>query len=398
MYMPKTTSSLKSASKITLSISKSLQQGWEAFTSHFADILIAAVATFVAALIVGMIGGILVKFPLVSAVYHILGMFFGAFLAIGWIRIGLGALRNESTKLDQFQQPFGKAFKYLVASFLYDFVVFVGFCAFIVPGIYFVLRYQFALSLIVDKDVGILDAFAMSSQMTRKSKLDLFGLGIMSMFVNMIGFLFLLIGLIVTIPVTRLATLSAYQQLMGKINKASLAEERKKDRNVFLIMLAIFIVLCILFGGAIIGAVKVFHSMQAKNAFGMQNTSQLSGVVPTPQPLSASAKPDTSVSAFYGWYLQCVRAGLNCQSQLSTFAADQSLARELVPNQTRDPFVCAPEMPSYAAIVKADIFPSGNQAYVYVKGVFDNGATTRMSVLTTKLNGVWKIQNVACLQ
>ncbi len=375
-------------SKSSFSISDSFSKAWEAFKSHFADIMLAGIVVFFCSILIGVLGRLFFGSLPAQVIYRIVSAVLSAFLSIGLIKIGLGALRGGSTDLSQFQQPVSKAVKYVVASFMFSAVMLLGIICFIIPGVYFALRYQFVFVLIADKDVGILEAFAMSSQMTKGSKLDLFGLAIMNLVVNVLGFFALLIGLIVTIPVTQLAKLAAYQQLIPKVNKSLLPQQKKNDQNIFVLVLLFLIVVAF----ASVFAWKAF--LQNRHVF--QSAESL-GIPTYPPSLSAgTSNPSSSTQLFYNWYLACNKAHLNCLDKLSLFAVDGSLASQFLPKRALDPIVCAQDMPRSVEVIGQSLYPSGNQATIYANGNFDSGIVTHMSVLTTKVNGAWKIQNVTC--
>jgi uncharacterized membrane protein len=108
-------------------------------------------------------------------------------------------------------------FRYLVASLIFSLMILVGFILLIVPGIYLGLKYQFYDYFIVDKKMGILEAFSMSERITGGILWELFFFVFIILVFNALGFIFFYIGLLVTIPVSMIAMAHVYRQLESKL-------------------------------------------------------------------------------------------------------------------------------------------------------------------------------------
>lgn len=103
----------------------------------------------------------------------------------------------------------------LVASLLIGFFTFLGVCALIIPGLVIAAMYKFTYLFIVDKRMEFWPAMQSSHNVV---KTDYFGFTmflILAFFVNVLGFLCLIVGLLVTVPVTFAAITIAYKELVG---------------------------------------------------------------------------------------------------------------------------------------------------------------------------------------
>ena len=140
---------------------------------------------------------------------------------MGIVRFVLSAARGNmpSYELMLSEINLKKSFRFLAASFLYGLLVVFGLILFIIPGIYFALKYGMVTYVIVDKNAGIGEAFGMSARITNGNKWNLLMLGILVMLVNIAGLLALLYGLLVSIPVTMIASAYAYDRLSKHISK-----------------------------------------------------------------------------------------------------------------------------------------------------------------------------------
>jgi uncharacterized membrane protein len=108
--------------------------------------------------------------------------------------------------------------KFLGASILLAIAVIVGFLLLIVPGIIFGLMFMFTTFIVIERELGPIDAMNESNRMTRGHKWQLFGFVLLLLLVNLLGLLALVVGLLVSIPVTTLAFVHAYRILGGKAN------------------------------------------------------------------------------------------------------------------------------------------------------------------------------------
>lgn len=147
---------------------------------------------------------------------EIVGNIFQLFLAMGLTAFALTHIRGGEASVGQlFSQSWKKLLKVTGASVLYYLAVFVGAIFLIIPGIYIAIRYMYYQTAIVDKDLGVMESFTYSSELTRENKWRIVGLGLMNFCVIVAGMLALLIGLIWALPVVVLAQTISYCYLHG---------------------------------------------------------------------------------------------------------------------------------------------------------------------------------------
>lgn len=111
--------------------------------------------------------------------------------------------------------------KYFLASLLVGLIVIVGLILLIVPGIIWGLRYAFVPYLIIDRKLPVMDALRESARITLGHKWQLLGLVIVFALLNILGAIALLVGLLVTIPVTMLAFVHTYRTLEHAANEVT---------------------------------------------------------------------------------------------------------------------------------------------------------------------------------
>jgi uncharacterized membrane protein len=110
---------------------------------------------------------------------------------------------------------------YLV-SLLGTLIIIVGFILFIIPGIILSIVLMFATYIVVDREMKPIEALKESARLTEGHRwmLLLFSLELVA--INLLGVLLLVVGLLVTIPVSILATIHAYRMLQTLKNPEKL--------------------------------------------------------------------------------------------------------------------------------------------------------------------------------
>ncbi len=196
---------------VHLSITKALEYGWKAASHYVGFYLILAL--------------LILFFNLIPSVFEVFfdnsiytpvirGIFITliALVTLGIIRTTLKHVdRKDASLLDLFRlNLFGR---YLAAASIYLFMFIGGLMLFIIPGVYWGLKYQFATYLVVDKKMEIAQAFEESARMVAGYEWDLLSYWLIMLLLNLAGILFFTIGIVVTLPVTLIGYSYLYRQL-----------------------------------------------------------------------------------------------------------------------------------------------------------------------------------------
>ena len=104
----------------------------------------------------------------------------------------------------------------IAVTVIYSLAVLGGMILLIIPGIYIAIRYCFASTLIVDKKMGIGEAFAKSRAMTEGKMVELFLFFILSGLLVLSGLIALGVGIVVTFIIFELAFLHLYKSLLNQ--------------------------------------------------------------------------------------------------------------------------------------------------------------------------------------
>ena len=138
-------------------------------------------------------------------------------ITLGVVRIGLKVYAGEKFEIAEMFYCRGEQFlNYLVATILYFLAVLAGLILLIVPGIILMIRMGLYGYLIVDKKMGIIDSLKESMRLTKGNAFNLFLFWFILLGILILGFLAIIVGLLVAIPVTALAYVFAYRYLESK--------------------------------------------------------------------------------------------------------------------------------------------------------------------------------------
>ena len=112
---------------------------------------------------------------------------------------------------------------FLGMSVLSFILVVLGIIALIIPGIILALGFIFSQYLVIDKGRGAIESLKESWRITKGHRWELFIFVLVLAVLNILGVLALLVGLLVSVPVTMLAVVHAYRTLEHKANEVALA-------------------------------------------------------------------------------------------------------------------------------------------------------------------------------
>ena len=202
----------------TFSIQVAFKEGWKLFKANKKALIASTFVLMVAGAFQKAPHEALWKEGLSSALILIAVWVVNVILQIGWIKMLLKLIDEEVTSVKELIEHSGLFWKYAATYILLALLVAVGLVLLIIPGVYWALKYGFAPIIIVDEHMAIRDAFKKSGEITLGVKWKLFWLLIVMVLSNILGALVLFVGLFVSVPVSMLAYLSVYRQL---INKAS---------------------------------------------------------------------------------------------------------------------------------------------------------------------------------
>lgn len=148
---------------------------------------------------------------LISVAGSVLAIPLNAGLYVAAFRLMTG----QTLAIRDFFRGFGYFWTLVFASILSGILVFLGSLLLILPGLYLSIGYGFAVFLIIDRRLGVWQALETSRKTVTKHWFTVFWLMIVLGCMNLIGFLMLGVGILVSMPVSCCALCVAYREIYG---------------------------------------------------------------------------------------------------------------------------------------------------------------------------------------
>jgi len=119
-------------------------------------------------------------------------------------------------------ETFLEGFRHFIAFFLFTivsgFLLFLGFIALILPGIYLMVGYVFTPFYIIFAKMDFWEAMESSRKLVHREWFSIFGFLIVLLFINFLGVLALGFGLLITVPLSYCAMYAAFDDIIGVSN------------------------------------------------------------------------------------------------------------------------------------------------------------------------------------
>lgn len=181
------------------SVRSALGEGWDSFKAHFWTLVVAVLIYLAVESISNVFtippgpGGPQQPVSVVSPLWSILvtGPLF-----VGLAYLALRAVRGFDPELEDLLAGFRRYVNAVGGMLLYGFAVVVGLLLLIVPGLVAMVRLSFTPYLIVDRELGPLDAVKASWEATSGHGWSLFGLLLVSILILLGGLLLLIVGVV----------------------------------------------------------------------------------------------------------------------------------------------------------------------------------------------------------
>lgn len=195
----------------TFSIKESFSFAWTTFKKRpwlFIGVILTTIV------IMGISSSVFAPAHGGNIIFNLINVMISIFVDMGMVMFALHAhddVSNAGWKNLWAPQQF---WKYLGATILVGLITVVGFILLIIPGVIAVLGLMFTKYLVIDRKLGPVQALKASWRITKGHKLHLLGFIAVSGLLNLAGAIALLIGLLVTVPLTMLAAAHIYRALV----------------------------------------------------------------------------------------------------------------------------------------------------------------------------------------
>ncbi|MEK7560378.1 MAG: hypothetical protein AAB539_00265 [Patescibacteria group bacterium] len=193
---------------------EALRVGLEMTRRHFGFLLIVLLTAVLTGVLLDSTSDLLAGFALpVKAAGMVAVALIAFMIEFGTIRIALCLADGKAAHLGDLFSPARLLWKYIAATILYWVIIACGLFLLIVPGIIWAIKFGYYPYVILDKGLGPFAALNGSARITNGAKLELFFFGALLIAINIAGLMALVAGLLVTIPLTMIASAFVYRRL-----------------------------------------------------------------------------------------------------------------------------------------------------------------------------------------
>lgn len=182
-----------------------LSQGWETFLKSPLKLVLYTL----------ILVGISVVLNQIPKVGEVVFLFASPVIAAGFF-VGIRKL-DQTGRVDigDFFNAFDDWLQLFMFSLITGLLISLGFMSLFLPGLWFVVGISFGYPLVVFAKLEFWDAVKKSVRLVTKRWFHFFGLAVVLILINLVGALFLGIGLLITIPFTAATIYSAYKDIVG---------------------------------------------------------------------------------------------------------------------------------------------------------------------------------------
>ncbi len=204
-------------------VSESIRFGWETFKKRPWFLIGVLVGTTAFSMLLGQIPALIDPKGASPLTFFLSIAVLAVSIAIEILLIRLALKAQDSIETMTFNDAFPPRpfWKYVGGQFMVALAVLVGLLLLIVPGIIVALALYFTQYATVDRKLWPFEAMKESARITKGHRWQLALLMLAIIGINILGALALVVGLLVTIPVSMLAVARAYRILEHKASEVA---------------------------------------------------------------------------------------------------------------------------------------------------------------------------------
>jgi uncharacterized membrane protein len=214
------------AGNFEVNMLETLGEAWRGLKGYKLKCHIALALYFLVFLGAGLLFGVLVAILAATgadeSVVGILSIVFQLVITVVALPMGFAVMimamrhaHNKSVSAGEIFKHFGSMGGLVVAYLIQFIFIMIGMVLLVVPGIYLIFAYMFAMPLVVEKRMGAWQALETSRKAVTKVWFRFFGLIMLISLINMLGILTLGIAWIWTIPWSVLTIAMVYEKIFG---------------------------------------------------------------------------------------------------------------------------------------------------------------------------------------
>lgn len=223
-----------------------VSSAWGVFKKNWKFIVPAVLATVVLYSVLQVLQRSAQEHIFLSLIIALIATVVGIAITLGWSNIVLKLVRNHSVDWNNFKTSAKSWFPYFLAQIIYAAFMFaaalvIGAPLILILGsaiaaspvlmiigiilslvgialfVWIAIRYMFISFAIIDHPhMGAWSIMKESARLTKGHTVELFVFGLLLLLINIVGLVLLVVGLLITIPLSKIATGYVYEQLKGK--------------------------------------------------------------------------------------------------------------------------------------------------------------------------------------
>jgi len=196
---------------------EALTLGWETTKNNILFLVGFLIIFFVLIIVTDTISEVAEKTNSFSSfIIDLINIALSFVLSMSLLRISLQYIDKKKGSWNNVREIAPLFLNYVASSILYGLIVIAGLLLLIIPGIIWSIKFGLYRFLIIDKNYGPVEALKRSAEITNGAKWNLFVFVLLASLINMLGFLALGVGLLVTIPTTAIAMTFIYRELLNQ--------------------------------------------------------------------------------------------------------------------------------------------------------------------------------------
>ena len=193
-----------------------MQFGWTTTKSNLGFFIVVLIVVALIHLFPILIADSLRAMPDLAAVIQFVTFVLSIVVYMGLIKITLLLCDNKHPQFAHLFSCFPLLLKYLLGSILYILIVLGGLVLLILPGVVWAMKFYFYNYLIIDMELGPIEALKGSAAITKDARWEVLVFDLLVTAITVLGLLALLVGLFLALPLTMIATAFVYRRLLAQ--------------------------------------------------------------------------------------------------------------------------------------------------------------------------------------
>jgi hypothetical protein len=133
----------------------------------------------------------------------------------GFYIVAFKLAKGRSVTFSDFFRGFNNFLQIFLTNWVGSLLIVIGLILLVIPGIYLMVAYFFAIPLVIEKRLDFWTALETSRKVVTKQWFSFLGFGLLLFLVNLAGACLLGLGLLVTVPWTFCMITAAYEDVVG---------------------------------------------------------------------------------------------------------------------------------------------------------------------------------------